>query len=340
MATEVTGRGTHRGNNNILEVCDLTVQYRGEKKQVIATALDHVNITLPERQTLGVVGESGSGKTTLGMSIMNLIDPPGRIVSGRVEYMGRDVLKMSNKELRKYRWQKVAMIYQSAMNSLNPVRPISHPIAEVMMSHKHVPRREAFDLAIKMLSNVGITPDRAFDYPHELSGGMRQRVVIALAMALSPRVLIADEPTSALDVVTQQHILELIKGEITSKGLSLIFITHEISLLNGLVDNLAVMYAGEVMEHGSFNEILDEPLHPYTEMLLNTLLTLDSSMKEASSIPLQETGLVQNSKSVNMCKYAPRCKYAFDRCWKERPLLLPAGKKADKERLVACHKYN
>lgn len=303
---------------------------------ILATALDEVSLSLPEKHILGVVGESGSGKTTLGMSIMKLIDLPGKIVKGEVKYMGKDILGMTDRELRKYRWEEVSMIYQSAMNSLNPVRTISHPIAEVLMSHKRMPRREAYELAAKKLSEVGIHAERIFDYPHEMSGGMRQRVVIALALALSPKVLIADEPTSALDVVTQKHILELIKGEISDKGLSLVFITHEISLLNGLVNDIAVMYSGEVVEYGTFDELLNDPLHPYTEMLLSTLLTLDSSLAKISNIAIRESGAGNLGNNVSSCKYAKRCKYAFDRCWKERPMLLGI----QKGRLVACHKYS
>jgi peptide/nickel transport system ATP-binding protein len=321
--------------SNILTVSDLTVQYTGENKRLLATALDNVSLTLPEKDTLGVVGESGSGKTTLGMSILNLIQPPGRIVNGAVDYMGQQILHMNGKELRKYRWREVSMVYQSAMNSLNPVKPVCHPIAEVLVQHKGLSKREAYQVAVKMISDVGIRPERAYDFPHEMSGGMRQRIVIALAMALSPKILIADEPTSALDVVTQKHILELIKREIGEKGLTLIFITHEISLLNGLVNNIAVMYAGEVVEHGSFKDILFEPLHPYTEMLVGTLLTMESSLKGMSAASMPESRPTSIETSASFCKYASRCKYAFDRCREERPMLLATrgGRK------VACHKY-
>jgi peptide/nickel transport system ATP-binding protein len=312
------------------------VQYFEENKSVMVTALDRVSLDLPVKDTLGVVGESGSGKTTLGMSLLNLIQPPGRIVNGRVNYMGKEVLRMSSKELRNYRWREVSMVYQSAMNSLNPVKPVCHPIAEVLAQHKDLPNREAYDLAVKMLTDVGIRPERAFDYPHEMSGGMRQRVIIALAMALSPRVLIADEPTSALDVVTQKHILELIKTEISEKGLTLIFITHEISLLNGLVNDVAVMYSGDIVEHGSFKDVLFEPLHPYTEMLVGTLLTMESSLKELPTASTPEARTVAPQSAAGACKYAPRCRYAFDRCFKERPVL----EGTENGRRVACHKYS
>src|SRR5579875_12496 len=320
-------------NKNLLEVKDLSVEYRIEKQ--VIHALDQASISLPDGGTLGIVGESGSGKTTLGMGIMKLIEPPGRISGGEVNYDGKNVLKFSDKELRRFRWEQVAMIYQSAMNSLNPVKTITHPIAEVLRVHKHLSKPEAYDQAIKLLQDVGISQDRALSYPHEMSGGMRQRVVIALALALSPRLLIADEPTSALDVVTQKQILSLIRKQVVQNGRSLIFITHEIALLNGLVDEVAVMYASEVVERGKIEDVIFSPLHPYTEMLLSTILTVESPLRALSrfvSTSKEKTA----PKLVNACRYASRCKYAFDRCTRERPLL----KKAEKGRLVACHKYN
>ena len=317
----------------LLEVSDLSVEYRiGE---LIIHAIDQVSISLREGGSLGIVGESGSGKTTLGMGIMKLIEPPGRISSGQVGYMEKKVLDLSDKELRKYRWEEVAMIYQSAMNSLNPVKTITHPIAEVLRYHKRLSKGEAFDETIKLLQDVGISRDRALSYPHEMSGGMRQRVVIALALALSPKLLIADEPTSALDVVTQKQILTLIRKQNVEHGRSLIFITHEIALLNGLVEEIAIMYAGEIVERGALEEVISTPFHPYTEMLLGTILTVESPMRDLSrysSVSKEKTV----SKDVNACRYANRCKYVFDRCTKEKPLL----KRTETDRLVACHKYN
>jgi peptide/nickel transport system ATP-binding protein len=318
---------------NLLEVSNLSVEYKIDELRI--HALDQVSISVPDRGSLGIVGESGSGKTTLGMGIMNLIEPPGRISTGQVKYMEKKVLDLSDKELRKYRWEDVAMIYQSAMNSLNPVKTITHPIAEVLRYHKRLTKSEAYIQTIKLLQDVGISQDRALAYPHEMSGGMRQRVVIALALALSPKLLIADEPTSALDVVTQKQILSLIRRQVVQNGRSLIFITHEIALLNGLVEEVAVMYSGEVVERGKLEDVVFSPLHPYTEMLLSTILTVDSSLKglaDLSTTIREKSAPVQ----VNACRYSNRCKYAFDRCTKERPLL----KQAKDGRLVACHKYN
>ncbi len=319
--------------NSLLRISDLVVDYHIGKSFV--RALDNVSMDFSASgESVGLVGESGSGKSTFAMSILNLIEPPGRIVSGKVEYKGQNVLTMSKSHLMKYRWGEVSMIYQSAMDSLNPVKQVSQPIVEVIRKHKKASKKEAKERALQGLQDVGIPLNRANAYPHELSGGMRQRVVIALALALSPRLLIADEPTSALDVVTQRQILDLIKRQIAERGLSLIFITHEMSLLNGLVEQIAVMYRGEIVEKGRAWEVLTNPKHPYTEILIASLLTSNSKLRpfEARVNPPGESAAVSGS---NYCKFVNRCKYAFDRCRKERPLL----KETSGGNLVACHKY-
>jgi peptide/nickel transport system ATP-binding protein len=318
---------------DLLNLSEVTVQYSVSGR--VRNAVDKLSFVIPsEGYTIGFVGESGSGKTTLGLSIMNLIKSPGKISNGDIQFMGRDVLKMSDNELRHYRWQDVAMVFQSAMNILNPVKNVSDHLVEVTREHKHVSKREAQEKAISLLNEVGIKTERANAFAHELSGGMRQRVVIAMALALSPKLLIADEPTSALDVVVQQQILALLKREVIDKGLSLIFITHEITLLENLVEHVAVMYAGEIAESGPIDKVLFEPLHPYTEMLLGSLLTLDSERASFSNFvsSTKDSFLIP---SVG-CKFATRCKYVFDRCRTERPLL----KESEKDRFVACHKYN
>ncbi len=319
-----------------LEVEDLQVRFDVGKRR--APALDGVSLSVPlDGYTLGIVGESGSGKTTLGMSVMNAIEPPGQVTRGRVSYAGKNVLEFSDKELRAYRWEKVSMVYQSAMNSLNPVKRAIDPIVEVLQEHRQMPKEEALEVASKLLLDVGIKSIHFRDYPHELSGGMRQRVVIALALALSPRLLIADEPTSALDVVTQKNILSLLKQKASIQGLSLVFITHEISVLNGLVDHVAVMYAGEIVEQGELRKVLSDPKHPYTEMLLGTLLTLDTDINKVAHQAVV-SGRETRADRIpvgNLCKFAGRCKYAFDRCWKERP----EAREIEKNWWVSCHKY-
>lgn len=301
------------------------------------TALDNVSFTIPHKgYTLGIVGESGSGKSTLGLSIMNLIEPPGEITVGSLEFEGNNILAMNKTALRKYRWQDVSMIYQSAMNSLNPVKTVIDPIIEVIKEHTKLTNKEARQNALELLSQVGIKPERAYDYPHEFSGGMRQRVVIALATALSPKLLIADEPTSALDVVVQKQILSILSKRISDSHLSLIFITHEIALLQGLVENIAVMLSGEIVEIGPTEQVLFRPLHPYTEMLLGTTIMMNSTLEAIYSLNLDEKRRAKSKVQTNHCKYVNSCKYAMERCQRERPLLT----QTEAGRYVACHKFS
>jgi peptide/nickel transport system ATP-binding protein len=317
----------------LLKISDLTVKYGNDAGAVIA--VDHLSLEIPTRgYSLGVVGESGSGKTTLGMSILNAIEPPGKITTGSIEYEGKNVLEMHRKQLRKYQWSEVSMVFQSAMNSLNPVRPVIDPIVEALREHEKIKKREARKKAIELISETGVPTDRSDGFPFEFSGGMRQRVVIALALALSPKLLIADEPTSALDVVTQKQILRLLKKYLAEKHLSLIFITHEIALLVGLVENVSVMYKGEMVERGPLNEVIAEPLHPYTETLLRTVLSVGTSKEVLYGLD----SVFEERRAVETkgCKYAGTCKYVFDRCHVERPQLLEVRK----GRWVSCHKYS
>ena len=263
---------------NLLEVQNVTVEYTVGKRKV--TALNDVSLSIPsEGYTLGIVGSSGSGKTTLGLSILNLIEPPGEMTRGSVLYQGRNVTEMDDSELRKYRWEEVAMIYQAAMNSLNPVKRIYDPIVEVLQEHKGISKQEGREIAMKLLSAVGIKTSRQEAYPHELSGGMRQRVVIALALVLSPKLLIADEPTSALDVVVQRQIMSFLKKEVKERNRSLIYITHEISLLPDLVENVAVFHKGRLVEMGPIQKVLNEPQDPYTQKLLSNVLEIDTPIE-------------------------------------------------------------
>lgn len=317
--------------SSLLEVSDLTVQYTVRER--VKLGVDNVSFQIPKQgYTVGLVGESGSGKTTLGMALLNLIEPPGKINSGKVIFGGRNVLEMKEDEIRSYRWKQVSMVYQSAMNSLNPVKRADDHIIEVFKQHMSISKEEARDRALKLLSEVGITADHARDFPHEMSGGMRQRVVIAMALALTPKLLIADEPSSALDVVIQRQILDLLKSEVSQRNLSLLFITHELPVLVGVVDNLAVMFGGEVVEQGPLEKVFSEPLHPYTMMLISSLLTLDTSVKSFAEARLKEKK--QFAASVG-CKYQFMCKFAFERCKGERPKL----RQIQQGRLVACHKY-
>jgi peptide/nickel transport system ATP-binding protein len=316
---------------DMLKISGVSVDYAIPNFRI--RALDSVRLDIPlGGYTLGVVGESGSGKTTLGLTMIGLIKPPGKIVAGSVEFEGNNILRMSKSELRNFRWKDISMVYQSAMNALNPVQTISSHIVEVIREHSKTSKGDAKEIARDLLIKVGIPAKRINSYPHELSGGMRQRAVIAMAMALSPKILIADEPTSALDVVVQDQILTLIKEQVTKNNLSLVFITHEISLLWGLVDNVAVMYEGEVVELGPLDRVLDDPLHPYTEMLLNSILTLESTDQVLANPT--ERRRSYSASSIG-CKYTSRCIYGFEKCSTERPVL----KEVKKGRWVSCHKY-
>jgi peptide/nickel transport system ATP-binding protein len=319
-------------NPALLKISDLSVQYQFETRKI--DALRGVSFDIPSQGfTLGIVGESGSGKTTLGMAIMNAIERPGRIVDGAIQYEGQDVLRMNSDELRHYRWKEVSMVFQSAMNSLNPVKPVVHPILEVMKEHHIASKLDRKLRAEQLLAEMEIDVKRAKAYPHEFSGGMRQRIEIALALALSPKVLICDEPTSALDVVVQKQILGMIHKEVKERGLSLIFITHEIPLLVGLVDKIAVMHAGKIVELGRINDVLYNPQHPYTEMLIGTLLTMSTPRESVFDYTRESTRKIE---SVNACRFSDRCKYAFAKCRVEEPLLLETKEGS----MVACHKYN
>ena len=226
------------------------------------------------------------------------------------------------------------MIFQSAMDSLNPVKTASDHVTEVLLNHLNISRAEARERAVSLLIRLGIPQDHTGHYPHELSNGMRQRVMIALALALSPKVVIADEPTSALDTVLQRQIIALLKREITQNKLSLIYITHDLPLLSGLVDYVSIMFAGEIVEHGSLLDIFRNPMHPYTQSLLSSLLTLDSDMR---TIPKSRDDFQLRAPIAEQgCKFQNRCRYAFERCRKEKPEL----REYEKGRLVACHKYD
>ena len=322
--------------SNLLKISDLVVSYTTSGFKF--RALDNLALDIPNAGfTLGIVGESGSGKSTLAMSIMALIDPPANIESGKIEYFGKDALTMSKRQKMNYRWSEVSMIYQSAMNALNPVKDISHPIIEVLREHRRLSKSEAKREALRLLANVGIGEHMAHRYPHQLSGGQRQRVIIALALALSPKLLIADEPTSALDVVTQKQILALLADEVKRRRLSIIFITHDIGLLGDVVENIAVMFAGEIVELGNLEKVICNPLHPYTEELLNSVLAISSKgeIKPEQDVA-PDSGRLYPPVNVNACKYSNRCKYAFDKCRDTRPQLI----QLENGRLVACHKYH
>jgi peptide/nickel transport system ATP-binding protein len=251
----------------LLEIEDLSVEYVTEARTV--RAVDRVTFSIAEREVFGLAGESGCGKSTIANAILRLLRDPAVIAGGSIRFAGTDVLALSAKELRDFRWRQVAMVFQSAMNSLNPVMTIGDQIADIFTTHEGVSKKAAMGRAGELLDLVGIPRDRLRSYPHQLSGGMRQRVVIAMATALRPPLLIMDEPTTALDVVVQQEIMAQIKELQQELGFAILFITHDISLMVELSDRMAIMYAGRFVETAPANEILDAPKHPYTRALMN-----------------------------------------------------------------------
>jgi peptide/nickel transport system ATP-binding protein len=315
----------------ILKVEHLKTYYESVRGTV--KAVDDVSFTLHKGETIGLVGESGCGKSTLGLSIMRLIKPPGRIVEGRIVYDGKiDLTKIDYEELRKIRWKEIAMVFQGAMNVLNPVHKIVDQMVEAIIFHENTTKSEAVERAAKMLQLVGVPIDRMKRYPFELSGGMRQRVVIAMALLCNPKIVIADEPTTALDVVTQRNILNLLVELKRKLGLSIIFITHDISILPSISDRIMVMYAGEIVEIGDLREVMNNPLHPYTRGLLNSILLPLEPPKPFSFLPGEPPDLINPPSG---CKFHPRCPYAFGKCSLERPQL----HEEKPGHAVACHLY-
>lgn len=250
----------------LLTVEHLTVHYGGDGRRVVGA--DDVSLSIGAGEVLGLAGESGCGKSTVANAIMRLLRPPARITAGAVRFRGQDVLALEAEELRRFRWSEIAMVFQSAMNALNPVMTVGDQIVDVYTAHGRLARRQARERAGELLELVGIPGDRLGSYPHQLSGGMRQRVVIAIALALDPALLIMDEPTTALDVVVQQEIMQQIQGLQRDLGFAILFITHDISLMVELSHRMAVMHSGRIVETADARDVFAEPLHPYTQALM------------------------------------------------------------------------
>jgi oligopeptide transport system ATP-binding protein len=304
-------------NGNLLEVKDLRTYFETEEGTV--KAVDGVSFTLKQGETLGIVGESGSGKSVANLSIIRLVpDPPGRIVSGSVIFHGRDILKVSSGEIRGIRGKRIAMIFQDPMTSLNPFMRVSKQLMEVTELHLGHNRQQAREHAIRMLEQVGI-PDarkRVDSYPHEFSGGMRQRVMIAMALSCQPELLIADEPTTALDVTIQAQILELIRKLKAETGASVILVTHDLGVVAGMTDQILVMYAGKVFEQAPTSELFEQPGNPYTRGLLRSVPDPAAQCEELYQIPGQPPDL---AALPDGCPFAPRCERAEDICRREHP---------------------
>jgi oligopeptide transport system ATP-binding protein len=292
----------------------------------VVHAVNGVSFGLAEGETLGVVGESGCGKSVTMLSVLGLIaSPPGKIVAGKAFFSGQDLLKMSKEEIRHVRGAQIAMIFQDPMTSLNPVLTIGKQLEEPLMLHIGMTKNQARERAAELLAMVGIpnAKDRLNDYPHQYSGGMRQRVMIAMALSCSPQILIADEPTTALDVTIQAQIMDLVKRLRDELGMAIIWITHDLGVVAGLAQRVLVMYGGFIIEESPVKELFANPEHPYTIGLLGSLPRVDEKERtKLFSIEGQPPVLYQKPQS---CPFAPRCKWVIDRCWNENPPLLEVG---------------
>jgi len=315
----------------LLEVRDLKVSFRTEDG--VIPAVDGVSLSLSEGETLGIVGESGSGKSVTMMSVMRLINDPNAHFEGEVVYKGRDLMKLTRDQIREIRGSGIAMIFQDPMTSLNPVYRIGWQIAEQIRAHEPISKQAAHARAIELLTAVGIphAAQRVNDYPHQFSGGMRQRVMIAMAISCHPDILIADEPTTALDVTIQAQILSLIRKLRDDFGTAVVLITHDMGVVAALADRIAVMYAGRIVEQGDRRDVFYDAQHPYTWGLLGSIARLDRPKpRRLSTIPGLPPSLLRLPEG---CAFGPRCAHRFDRC-DERPALLA---KVGEGHLDACH---
>jgi len=310
----------------VLAVEDLSVRFYLTAGAV--SAVNHLSFDVKRGTNFGIVGESGSGKSVTALTIMGLVAiPPARVDSGRILFDGEDLLKKSSDEMRQIRGKRIAMIYQDPMTSLNPVLRVGFQIAESIMVHDKVPRRQANERAIQLMKAVGIPePEkRAKAFPHQFSGGMRQRIMIAMALSTDPEVLIADEPTTALDVITQAQILNLLKTLQRERNMTVILITHDLGIVAEFCDEVLVMYAGVGMEHGTTREIFSSPKHPYTKGLLDSITRVDKDIKRLNSIPGEIPNLMSPPTG---CRFHPRCAYVFQKCITDEPneFVMPGGR--------------
>lgn len=321
----------------VLSAEDLWVEY-GARRGVVK-AVRGVSFQVKRDEALALIGESGSGKTTLGLALVGLLPRTARILRGHVHYQRpgngneRDVLKLSREGLRRFRWQECAMVFQSALNALNPVLRVADQFDDTARAHNAFDRAEARRRAHKLLQLVQLDPERVLPaYPHELSGGMRQRVLIALALLLDPQVIILDEPTTALDILTQRAVIEVLRRLRQELGFSLIFISHDLSLAAELADRVATMYAGAIVEISDVYEVFERPVHPYTQGLIRAVPTVTGDLRELVSIPGSPPDLIDLPPG---CKFASRCQYAEPRCFAEEPSLVEVWP----GHLAACHNW-
>jgi oligopeptide/dipeptide ABC transporter ATP-binding protein len=318
----------------ILEIQDLSITY----PIAIGTvrAVEGVSLELGDAEALGLVGESGCGKSTLGLSILRLVRPPGRITSGRILYHGRDVLAMKEREVRALRGKSITMAFQNPLTSLNPLNRIDRQFLETIRQHEpEVRRQEALARAERVLESLGVEPQRLYEYPHQLSGGMRQRVMLGLGLVMNPDILVADEPTTALDVIVEAGFIDLLNRLRRDWKLSILLITHNLALVAEIADRIAVMYAGKMVEVGTADQVFHDPLHPYTQGLIHCVPNIRLDQERLATMGGSPPDLVEPPSG---CRFHPRCPKVMDICpLQEPPLKTPAG--GQDGRRVACWLY-
>ena len=313
-----------------LEIENLNVEYHVDNE--VVHALNGISFKLEQGKTIGLVGETGAGKTTTGLSILRLIPSPPGVVKGTVRVQGQDISTLSEKQMESIRGNVVSMIFQDPMTSLNPTKTVENQIAEVIRLHEKCAKKEAFRKAGDMLEMVGIPRDRGGEFPHQFSGGMKQRVVIAMALACSPEILIADEPTTALDVTIQAQVLDMIRELKRKYQMSMIMITHDLGIVAEICDVVAIVYAGDIVEYGTLQDIFNHTAHPYTVGLFGSLPNMDDRAQRLKPIP----GLMPDPTALpEGCAFCPRCPRATEKCRKARPVPVDIGG----GHLVACHLF-
>ena len=314
--------------NYALEIENLFVEYHVDKE--VVHALNGISLKMKKGETIGLVGETGAGKTTTGLSILRLIPSPPGVVKGKILVKGEDISTLSEKQMESIRGNVVSMIFQDPMTSLNPTKTVNDQIAEVIRLHEKIGRKEAAEKAGDMLEMVGIPRDRGGEYPHQFSGGMKQRVVIAMALACSPEILIADEPTTALDVTIQAQVLDMIRDLKKKYDMSMIMITHDLGIVAEICDTVAIVYAGSIVEYGTLEDIFNRTAHPYTVGLFGSLPNMDDRTQRLK--PIQ--GLMPDPTNLpEGCPFSPRCPQATEECRTRKPALKNIGG----EHVVACH---
>lgn len=320
-------------SNDILQVRDLTVQFKTESGTF--TAIENVSFTLGEQRTLAIVGESGSGKSVTALAIMQLLAENGRITSGEITLDGENILELPRHDIQhRILGQQISMIFQEPMTALNPILKVGDQITEVLLEHQNVSKKQAYARAIEVLRDVGIPSpeERIHQYPHELSGGMRQRVMIAMGLVSEPKVMIADEPTTALDVTIEAQILELLEKLKEVFGTSILFVTHDLNVVADIADDVIVMYAGQIVERGSVIDVFENPKHPYTRGLLSAMPTLEGTSGELPTI----RGVVPSiANRPPGCRFHNRCEFAWERCRVEPPAVHRVGNQD-----VRCHLFD